>query len=322
MPVNQTPEKHFEREFKAESKFAPTRALCELDFAHLERHKVLALGRSRGHLGHLPENLLKLADQRLLENMRRETVIKSFLWMLAPKLVGTNVGILKGPALWERLYRPGERESSDLDLFVPPTDLQKLLQALAEIGFRPRPQDDSPLSGFKILCMNPNAGDLTIEVHQRLWWRESPGFKWRWTPAKIEPFVKLEPEDQFIHLAGHWIAQHSMISLHWLFDLVLFLEHYNLDWKQVEARAASIKLEKSVSLARAIAEHISTYGSFSGLNEKGITGKFLIDPKAEKLRYFWNKHRSQDSLFDAVLYDFHWLTDRLKANLRRSDMGT
>jgi predicted nucleotidyltransferase len=271
-------------------------ALRQLSIEQLSRHKVLALAASRdSHFESLS------GSARLLENMRKQSVSQSLLEDIGEKTAscGLQVGLLKGAALWGDLYRAGEREASDIDLFVNSKDELAFTEILGELKFLKVEQSSSRISGFKTLFVSKPYGDLSVEVHTKLWWREPAGFSWQWRPALRSPFYRLSLEDQLIHLCGHWIAQHTMISMHWLFDIVLFLQKYetDLDETKLLERATALKVSRSVSIAREISSRILSHRGFQALENCQV----------DIWRYLWLKHRVQDSFAGALAYDFHWL---------------
>ena len=289
--------------------YAP--ALRKLGIEGLKRHRLLAFAVSRGCIS--PEESVA-ATEKLLENTRRQVIAQKLLATLGDDVGDTAIGILKGAALWEFLYRAGEREAADIDLFVSERDRARLILSLTKLGFDRFKTERSPMASFKTVCLGASHGDLSIEIHTKLWWLEPKEFRWTWMPAKQTPFFRLSPEDQFIHLSGHWISQHTMLSLHWLFDLVLFLERHGaeLDWACIESRARTLRLLKAVRFARQIANDVGSPRGFQNQSDRQIDFRFLSDPTGSRAKYYWFKHRVQDSWTDALLYDWHWLINRLR----------
>jgi hypothetical protein len=279
-------------------------ALRQLTIEELGRHKLLGLSLSRGWL---EPGQASIAEKRLLENLRREALASAVLDELARELMSASVampvGLLKGTALWGDLYRPGEREVTDIDLFVGQRDEARLLEILSKLGFSRQERSHERASRFKTVCLSERYGDLSLEVHTKLWWREPPGFEWQWRPSLRAPFSRLTLEDQLLHLCGHWIAQHTMISLHWLLDIALFIEQYGsqLDDVKLLARARELRISRAVETARRICNW----------REPRIDLEFLRNPRGQLGRYFWLKHTLQDSWRDAIYYDVTWLSARL-----------
>lgn len=267
-------------------------------------HKILALAYSRRLT---PPEWAETARARLAKNIRRQAVVQGVLEDLAREVRNLNIGLLKGAALWGDLYRPGEREASDVDLFIDPRNRDRLLAGLAKLGFDRIYVERDSRSAHKTLCLNRGHDDLAFEIHTQLFWREPIGFAWRWRNALRPGFLRLTPEDQLVHLCSHWINQHTMISLHWYFDIALFCETHHVDWAKVEARAATLGCVRSVRLARRLTEGAHVAGD--GLAR--IDFDFLLEPRKNLLRYFFLKHAVQDSWADALKYDLQWLSGRL-----------
>jgi len=293
-------------------------ATHQINFDFLHRHKLLALACSRGWLRKHPllsADEKKAAEQRLAMNVRREAFMRGLLAEVAARCADLEVGVLKGPALWGDIYQPGERESCDIDLFVARENAETLLKRLAGLGYRavPGEAEGSPLHDFKTVCLSENHGDLSIEIHTKLWWREPAGFAWRWRAEKPEPLLRLVPEDQLLHLCGHWIAQHTMISMHWMLDIALFLEAHRteVDPAALRERAKVLRLGRAVELALRICEDFSS-GRDSRLRRMvTIDLDFLLEPRKKLARYFFIKHAVQESWLDALLYDMNWVRSRL-----------
>lgn len=282
-------------------------ALRQLDFAELSRHKLLGLAVSRGNFAFSRDEDPEIAQSRLLGNARREALANALLAEIARHSTGLEIGLLKGPALWCDLYLPGEREANDLDLHVSENEREPLLEVLRGLGFETFHRSRTGISNFKTVCIGRRFGDFSVEVHTKLWWREPSGFAWSWRPSLQPFFRRLEIEDQLLHLCGHWVAQHTMISLHWLIDIALFLETHGprLDEQLLTKRARDLRLSRSLEVARAICRDLLQDVNATSLC--GIDFEFLRDPRAKRLRYYLIKHLVQDSLGEAALYDLLWL---------------
>lgn len=290
----------------------------QISFDFLRHHKILALALSRGWLEDHPllnKHEQAFARERLALNIRREALMRSLLSEIAVRARDFQVGLLKGPALWGDLYRPGERESCDIDLFVSENDLAPLLEALSDLGYRAFDENGtkSRLHDFKTVCLSDRFGDLSVEIHTKLWWLEPRDFSWRWRPGQPAPLVRLTPEDQLLHLCGHWIAQHTMISLHWMFDIVLFMDAYReqIDRASLQDRAQRLRLGRAVNLALRICDDFAR-GEPSRLRSfLTVDLDFLLEPRHNLLRYFLIKHAVQETWADAFRYDLNWLRERL-----------
>lgn len=296
-------------ENKTQEEVLIANALRQLSLDELKQHKLLGFAASR----RVNQNYQSpVYEARLLENIQRELVACSVINELGKRLFTSSkveVGLLKGAALWGDLYFPGERQASDIDLFVNENNLQYLLLQLSQMGFQKQHCAKGRISNFKTVCLSEDYGDLSIEVHTKIWWQEPEEFQWNWRPALISPFNRLSLEDQLIHLCGHWGAQHTMISLHWLLDIALFCNRYaaSIDHKILSRRAQQLRLSRSVAIACELARSIFS-NSTSDLHQTKIDFEFLRAPKKNRFKYYWLKHHLQDSIYGALKYDFFWLT--------------
>jgi hypothetical protein len=299
------------------------KTLGELGSQELRTNKLLAFCASRGFLR---GELLPEGQAQLLENARREVYLRSMVKEIVKAAAGRGIEpvALKGLALWGEIYRPGEREVNDIDLLVQPNEFEPFLSVLADLGYAVPEIERSPLYGFKANCFREDSGDYPIEVHAKLWWKEPRGFQWQRRSEGV--LAKLSLEDQLIHLCGHWIAQHTMISLHWLIDIALFCGHYDerIDWAKVQQRAKILRLEKSVAFAIfLIHELFHMKLKVGGLNwqdasrslRDSVDLRYLSGEDAGRWawqwRYYWLKHRVQDRMRDAVAYDLVWLMSKM-----------
>ena len=299
------------------------KTLSGLGDSELRSNKLLAFCASRGFLR---AELLAEGQRALLENARREVLLRYMVKEIVRAYAARGIEpvALKGLALWGEIYRPGEREVNDVDLLVRPEEFEPFLAVLAGIGFVVPEVERSPLYGFKANCFREDFGDYPVEVHAKLWWKEPRGFQWQ--RRADGGLAKLSLEDQLIHLCGHWIAQHTMISLHWLIDIALFSVKYDdrLDWARVRQRAKMLRLEKSVALAVFLIHELFHMKVAKNAADDWLTAPSLasaVDLRylsgedarhwAWQWRYYWLKHRVQDRMSDAVAYDLLWLVSRL-----------
>ena len=287
--------------------------ISSLTIEEWARHRLLGFAYSRGYPAALESR--RARDQYLL-NLKREAYLQGLLREIGdhPLAAGLSIGLLKGPALWGDLYRPGERESADLDLYIEPIQLPALLLVLYSIGF-----DQVIPQGVKTLCLNPQSNDVSIEIHTQLWRHEPADFRWRWQAARQSPFRRLAPEDQLIHLCGHLIAQHTLISLHWLIDIILFIKQSETPWDfpEIRSRAVKLRLARSWQLASQLTDAFCSIRGRDGIAFGLVNFRFLIDPRRENMRYFLIKHLVQDRVLDALAYDLKWFACKISSRIPR-----
>jgi len=97
---------------------------------------------------------------------------------------------LKGPLLGEAIYGdPGRRPSSDIDLLVPPEQLQTAVEVIRELGYR-APTDYVYESGLPLLhfVLVHDRGELpAMELHWRVHWYEGSFASERLLPPVVDP---------------------------------------------------------------------------------------------------------------------------------------
>jgi len=103
---------------------------------------------------------------------------------------------LKGPALSEAIYGdPGRRLSNDVDLLVPPDQLNAAVEVVRDLGYDP-PADPADSTGLPQLhfAMVHGRGDLPpVELHWRIHWYERDFARQRLLPASVDPLGAWRP---------------------------------------------------------------------------------------------------------------------------------
>jgi hypothetical protein len=236
-------------------KLALEHHVAGLAFAGLSRHPglyapspvVMQLGTHARHI------LQQRADE--LEELRR--IGSAFA------RAGIETIPIKGPALRRRLFpNLAAGPSRDLDFLIRPRDTSRVLEILAECGYRA----DSGLSARQSLALmdlkgqeilKRDDGRFAVEPHigltpsnlglkidlAGLWQRSRPGL------LDGVPIRVLEAEDEFLLLAVHG-SKEGWARLKWLIDLAAFIRHQpQLDWLLVSRRAESQGVRRMVGLS-------------------------------------------------------------------------
>ncbi|EEK77890.1 nucleotidyltransferase domain-containing protein [Bacillus cereus] len=150
---------------------------------------------------------------------------------------------LKGPVLAVDLYKDiSFRTSSDIDLIVSLSDLQKVEQILVNDGYIKDDYFSTVLNDWKwrhhhMSYFHPKKR-IKLEVH----WRLNPGpsqeptFDELWERRRISsltqfPVYGLGREDLFLSLVSHG-ARHGWSRLRWLIDIQQILEQ-PFDWRRL-----------------------------------------------------------------------------------------
>ncbi|MDH3734024.1 MAG: nucleotidyltransferase family protein [Gemmatimonadota bacterium] len=175
---------------------------------------------------------------------------------------------LKGPVLAEAVYGShAMREFGDLDIAVRPRDLDRALDALAEVGFRSttglgRRADRVVHRASGAVPLRRLGSGPLVEVHWSLMPRYRPGLTledvWGRRGSEVlmdRPIASLDPEDRFIALAVHG-GKHAWGSLGWLVDVAEAGRPGRLDRRAVSARAVAAQVTRSVELASSLADDV------------------------------------------------------------------
>ncbi|MBI3780597.1 MAG: nucleotidyltransferase family protein [candidate division NC10 bacterium] len=208
----------------------------------------------------LPQAVRRYVDRELvvrrLWNSHLNAALDEALYAL--DAAGVRTVALKGPVLGERLYSdPAVRLSTDLDLLVVPSDLDRAAAALESIGYRA--EKGQMTRSFRqyhqhIHFHRPHSP--MIELHFRAYAGLGvvvPGDEfvsraclYRTTRGPVA--WVLSPEDELLYLSVH-VASHCFGCLLWLYDLKLLLRSCpDLDWSVVAGRARSLGVVAPLSL--------------------------------------------------------------------------
>jgi hypothetical protein len=254
---------------------AAFRELCDRppDWAHLLEHG----GRHgvRGVLCHqlttldcpLPLEVRRLAARQQVVDRLRQSQHRHALEQALRALhaAGVRAVVLKGPVLAERIYPdPSLRPSTDLDLLVLPSDLDRARIALWEIGYQSEPEGwngngrprhhhvhlyrhhpPSPLIELHFRAHSPLCLDAQPLLSQAMPYRTAWG---------ADCWI-LSPEDELLYLSAH-AAGHYFLRLSWLYDLKLLLRAApNLRGSLAAERARELGVAAMLSLTSRVLHH-------------------------------------------------------------------
>ena len=148
--------------------------------------------------------------------------------------------VLKGPVLAADLYGDlSLRTSSDLDILIPITELDKAEQLLIELGFEKDGEIQPVFNDWKwrsnhFTYFHPQKG-VKCEIHWRLYPLpgKEPSFDELWERRRVSsltnyPIHYLGREDLFLYLASHG-ARHGWSRLRWLVDIDKLLKQ-EINW--------------------------------------------------------------------------------------------
>jgi hypothetical protein len=163
----------------------------------------------------------------------------AFLQIISLRLMAalTDAGIrsaaLKGPLLSERVYGdPGRRLSSDIDLLVPPEDLQHAVQVVRRLGYH-APSDyvqECGLPRLHFVLVHERGEWPPVELHWRVHWYERRFASERLLPPAADALRdwRPAPADELVALLLFY-ARDGFVSLRLASDLSAWWDVYGSD---------------------------------------------------------------------------------------------
>jgi hypothetical protein len=182
--------------------------------------------------------------------------------------------LLKGAAVSRAMYADDAlRPMTDLDAWIPESEMHRAVAALRELGFRQdaglptRPEALQRLSGGELVFRPSRGGHGLIELHFspfQGWWIKRtavPDLPRMWdraVPAGPGRYaLRLADEDAVIQTALHLaVSQFGQAPLRGLMDLAVTARVRGLDWSLVSSRARSWRLARAVWLVLDIADRL------------------------------------------------------------------
>jgi hypothetical protein len=200
-----------------------------------------------GNLGHLREPAEALREPYLRawrENLRISHCVAP-LWR-ALEEAGIEAIALKGLALIARVYRDaGLRPMGDVDVLVPPSDVERASEVARSLGWRPRHPLTPAFRRVKHAAPFDHPEGVACDLHWRVF--EEAGAadaddEFR-AAAELIAFQGarlrvLSPTDQLLHVCGHAARWERIPAIRWVTDAVLILRQSSIDWARVLGHAA------------------------------------------------------------------------------------
>src|SRR5215469_10198685 len=237
--------------------------VLEQAYAHGVYPLVYSNLRELGFSG-VPNAIRTELKRAYLANSVRNQPLSQDLARLLSQLSGARIPAIpvKGVSLAESLYGdPASRVSTDIDLFVPPAQLDDAIETIRATGY-PDVFDHSFFreldlrSGRHYTFRRDYVGCSTdVELHWRLIQHSSydqDAVADLWAEAQPAhclgvPAHRLSPEWEFLYLAIH-AADHGWQGLKWLVDLNHLSTTSPPDWERVKEKAEQLGLERVVRL--------------------------------------------------------------------------
>jgi hypothetical protein len=245
-----------------------------------------------------PEVLERLKRGYLISLLRNSQLSKQLEPFLGEvKASGLPVVLTKGPRLALSAYPdPALRPFWDVDFVVPPRAWPEVAGILARLRFEEARAGDAvpqPSSAGFDGTYSPyfRKGDLVLEFHFNTFGLHFPGCSlqagvWR-PPRRPMPFRGTEalvftPEAELSYLCLH-AQQHSYERLIWLVDIAEMASRRDLDWDEVGAICADLKIHAPVFHGLCLAEAL-----WPGTVPGDAVTRLRPGPLARRaLRFFW-----------------------------------
>lgn len=199
----------------------------------------------------LPDTAVAHLQRNYMTVGLRNAMTMTALADILQRLNAANIRaiVLKGAALATTVYgNLAVRDMQDVDLLLPPDQMQMAISLLEEMGFGRDGVDlfpaGSPLGWHATLLEKPGSPTLLVELHSRLLqsahYATRPGFAAlyeRSLSIEIEgiPTRTLAPDDQLLHLCGHAMAHHGGALASVGPDIAHVIARYQaeLDWERL-----------------------------------------------------------------------------------------
>jgi hypothetical protein len=190
----------------------------------------LAQFSSRSHL--VPDRLRTAGG-----NLRADVVTVSVAARFEER--GIPYLLLKGPAIANWLYGPGERGYGDCDFLVSPSHIQEAVRVLQGLGFVPPVEGGWSFVGAHGTWSRAD-GSPAVDLHRRIWGsRVSPERTWEEVfPHKSvvhvlgKPVATMDIVGQALHIAMH-AALHAGATPQVQEDLRRAIKTPGVDWVRV-----------------------------------------------------------------------------------------
>lgn len=217
-----------------------------------------------------PEHFKFLA-QKYQTNVHKSLMLSRELIRILDELSAVGIGVMpyKGLALAEAVYGDiALRQSGDIDLLIRASDLRKVREALAKLGFTPqlhwsRAEERSYLKSGYECVFDGTSGRNLLEVQ----WAIQPRFyavdfemeglfqRGMTIPVAGHPMTTPSFEDLFIILSLH-AAKHAWGRLIWLCDLARIVESPKLDWNRTGWTARKLGIQRILQVTLLLANRL------------------------------------------------------------------
>jgi len=159
---------------------------------------------------------------------------------------GIDAIVLKGLALIARFYRdPGLRPMADVDVLVPPSDVERASELAVSLGWHPRHRLTPAFLRAKHAGPFDHPTGVACDIHWRVFEEAGGGGADDDFRAAAEPVTFqgtrlriLSPTDQLLHVCGHAARWGEVPAIRWVADAVVILRESPIDWQRFLVHAA------------------------------------------------------------------------------------
>ncbi len=153
---------------------------------------------------------------------------------------GIDAVVLKGLALIARFYRdPGLRPMADVDVLVPPTDVERARDLAVSVDWHPRHRLTPAFRRVKHAAPFDHRAGVACDLHWRVFEEAGIGdadddFR---AASELVTFQGarlrvLSPTDQLLHVCGHAARWGEEPAIRWVPDAVMIVRDGPIDWQR------------------------------------------------------------------------------------------
>lgn len=200
--------------------------------------------------------------------------------------------LYKGGGLVGRYPEPGLRPMDDVDVLLPSEQVADAVSVLQRAGWRigahsatlPELEDE-----YDIPLVHPETGGLPLELHhklhrdrQRTNELDAAGLWAERIPASVcgHPAWGMPPELELLALVTHAAKPFHVFSrLIWAVDLVVVIEHAEIDWDDVSSRAEASRCRNALAVGLSFARRLGASVPDHLLELRGLArGRNVVGP--------------------------------------------
>lgn len=198
--------------------------------------------RNLCHLGERGEEVDALKKRYLLTWPENQRIYHGFapLWQ-ALQAAGIEAIALKGLALIACVYRDaGLRPMADVDVLVPPADVDRASEVARSLGWHPRYPPTPAFRRVKHAVPLDHPDGIACDLHWRVFEESGAAeaddeFRAHAGPVGFQrtQLRVLAPTDQLLHVCAHAARWQPVPAIRWVADAMLILRASPIDWTRL-----------------------------------------------------------------------------------------